>query len=75
MDDNPNFRAQLHSYALSRIMKHLIGYENFQAPDHAVHQMLIEDVTTKNQSGNFNDALRVKIESVDRVIKEMGETK
>lgn len=62
-DDNHCFRENLHSYALARIMYHLVGYENFEDADHAAHEMLIEDTRTHIQQGNFRDRLEGKIKS------------
>lgn len=71
---NPHFRGQIHSYALARIMKHIIGFENFEAPDHAIHDLLIEDTRVHNWERNFRDILEERIKSRNELMTKLGES-
>lgn len=64
---------QMHSYALARIMKHVIGYDNFNPADHAIHGMLIDHKSGTLTLGNVNETLKDRAASYERIAKSLNE--
>lgn len=63
---------QMHSYALARIMKHTIGFENFEPSDHAIHGMLVDHKTGHLDIGNVNETIKKRIDSHKRMVESFS---
>ena len=62
---------QMHSYALARIMKHTIGFVNFDPADHAIHGMLIDHKSGYLTLGNVSDEIKKRTDSHEKLVESM----
>ena len=62
---------QMHSYALARIMKHIIGFENFDPADHAIHGMLVDHKSGYGPVSNVNELIKERIASHKKLVESM----
>lgn len=62
---------QMHSYALARIMKHVIGFENFEPSDHAIHGMLVDHKSGYGPVANVNEIIKERTASHKKMVKRM----